>query len=55
VGGSLTLVPRGEARALLKADYLSMIEAGYFEGAVENFGELMSLSGRLVARMNASA
>jgi hypothetical protein len=55
IGGNLTLVPQGEAYALLHADYGAMIEASYLDGDVETFEALMVRCGDLQARINAAA
>lgn len=55
VGGHLSLVPRDEARALLKADYGAMMEAGYLEGDAEGFDALMARCDELQGRINAAA
>ncbi len=55
VSGHLQLVPQGEARDLLQADYAAMIEAGYLEGAPEAFEALMARCGDLQNRINAGA
>lgn len=55
VDGHLTLVPRGEARAQLKGDYLAMIDAGYLEDDAEDFDVLMTRCGDLQDRVNAAA
>jgi len=55
VAGHLILVPRGEARAQLKGDYLAMIDAGYLDDDAEDFDDLMSRCEDLQDRINAAA
>jgi len=55
VAGHLSLVPRGEARAQLKGDYLAMIDAGYLDDDAEDFDDLMSRCDALQDRVNAAA
>lgn len=54
VNGQLQLVPQGEARELLRADYEAMIEAGYLESDAEPFDALMVLCVDLQDRINAT-
>ena len=55
IGGHLSLVPLGDAYALLKADYEAMIEAGYLERDAEAFEALMARCASLQDRINAAA
>ena len=55
VTGGLRLVPEGEARAVLEADYQAMVEAGYLDGAVESFDALMARCQSLQDKANVAA
>ena len=54
VAGGLRLVPEGEARAVLEADYQAMIEAGYLDGVAEPFDALMARCQSLQDKANAA-
>lgn len=54
VTGGLRLVPEGEARAVLEADYQAMTEAGYLDGVVESFDALMARCQDLQDKANAA-